>query len=310
VGGAVLALLSLLAMSVPALAVPSKPAIVRFQSNLQWLLRNALTGGPADLSFNYGNTASGDSPLFGDWNGDATKTPGVRRANLFLLRNTNSGGAAQIGFGYGTAADIGIAGDWDGDGTDTVGVIRFRADGGLQWLLRNSNTSGGADITLNYGRGETDFPVVGDWDGDGTDTVGVVRLRGDGALQWLLRNSNTSGGANITLNYGRGETDFPVVGDWDGDGTDTVGVVRLRGDGALQWLLRNTNTSGAANLSAVYGAAPDFPVAGDWDDDGTDTVGVVRGRRWLLRNSNTPGAATLGFTYGAGTDNEFPLIWR
>jgi hypothetical protein len=258
--GAVLALLSLLAMSVPALAVPSKPAIVRFQSNsLQWLLRNSLTSGPADLSFNYGNTASGDSPLFGDWNGDGTKTPGVRRANLFLLRNTNSGGSAQISFGYGTADDFGIAGDWNGDGSDTVGVVRFPANGGLQWLLRNSNTSGGADITLNYGRAETDFPVVGDWNGDGSDTVGVVRLRADGRLEWLLRNSNTSG---------------------------------------------------AANLSVVYGAAPDFPVAGDWNDDGTDTVGVVRGRQWLLRNSNTPGAATLSFTYGAGADNEFPLVWR
>jgi hypothetical protein len=257
---AVLALLSLPAMSVPALAVPSKPAVVRFQSNnLQWLLRNALASGPADLSFNYGNTASGDSPLFGDWNGDGTKTAGVRRANRFLLRNTNSGGAAQLSFAYGTADDVGIAGDWNGDGADTVGVVRFRADGGLQWLLRDSNSGGGANLTLSYGRAETDFPVVGDWNGDGIDTVGVVRLRDDGRLAWLLRDSNTSG---------------------------------------------------AADLSAVYGAAPDFPVAGDWDDDGSDTVGVVRGRRWLLRNSNTPGSATLSLTYGAGADNEFPLAWR
>jgi hypothetical protein len=61
--GAVLALLSLLAMSVPALAVPSKPAIVRFQSNLQWLLRNANTPGAAMLSFTYGAGADNELPL-------------------------------------------------------------------------------------------------------------------------------------------------------------------------------------------------------------------------------------------------------
>jgi hypothetical protein len=259
VSGAVLALLSLLAMSAPALAVPSKPAIVRFQSNLQWLLRNSLTGGEANITFRYGSADRGDFPVFGDWNGDGTKTPGVRRANQFLLRNTNSGGSAQISFGYGIGADIGIAGDWDGNGTDTVGVVRFRSDGRFQWLLRNSNSSGFADITLNYGRAETDIPVVGDWNGNGVDTVGVVRLQPDGHLEWLLRNTNTSGGAT---------------------------------------------------LGAVYGLAPDLPVVGDWNDDGSDTIGVVRNRQWLLRNSATTGNAQLSFNYGAGADNEFPLTWR
>jgi hypothetical protein len=259
VTAAVLAMLSLLALSPAALAEPSKPAIVRFQSNLQWLLRTTLTSGTANITFNYGNTANGDFPVFGDWNGDGTRTPGVRRSNLFLLRNANSGGAAQLSFGYGTSNDLGIAGDWDGDGTETVGVVRFGSDGRLQWLLRNANTSGAADVTLNYGRGETDIPVVGDWDGNGTDTVGVVRLQSDGHLEWLLRNANTSGGAN---------------------------------------------------LGAVYGRAPDLPVTGDWNDDGTDSIGVVRDRQWLLRNTSTTGNAQLSFIYGAGADNEFPLVWR
>jgi hypothetical protein len=259
VPGAVLALLSLLTVSAPALAEPSKPAIVRFQSNLQWLLRTQLTSGAANISFTYGNATLGDFPLFGDWNNDGTKTAGVRRANTFLLRNSNSGGTAQRSFGYGTAGDLGIAGDWNGDGTDTVGVVRFRSDGGLQWLLRNSNTSGAAEVVFNYGRADTDIVLVGDWNGDGTDTPGVVRLRPDGRLSWLLRNANTSGGAN---------------------------------------------------LSAVYGVAPDFPVAGDWNDDGSDTMGVVRGRQWLLRDSNAGGGARLSFIYGSGADTELPMVWR
>jgi hypothetical protein len=99
VGGAILALLSLLALSAPALAVPSKPAIVRSGPslpNLQWLLRNSLTGGVAEITFVYGTPARGDEPVFGDWNGDGTKTPGVHRANQFLLRNSNTSGVAEV----------------------------------------------------------------------------------------------------------------------------------------------------------------------------------------------------------------------
>ena len=51
-----------------------------------------------------------------------------------------------------------------------------------------------------------------------------------------------------------------MVGDWDGDGIDSVGVFS---NGTFQ--LRNTNTAGAADLTFSVGAAGDKPVAGDWD---------------------------------------------
>ena len=53
----------------------------------------------------------------------------------------------------------------------TVGV--FRPSNGLLYL-KNSNTTGFADIAINYGLGG-DYPVVGDWDGNGTATIGIYR---------------------------------------------------------------------------------------------------------------------------------------
>lgn len=103
-----------------------------------------------------------------------------------------------------------------------------------------------------------DTPVVGDWNGDGTDTPGVIRNLGQGTLTWLLRNANSSGPAQIQLGYGRG-FDEAVVGDWDGDGVDGVGVVRTVG-GNLSWLLRNTLTSGPAQLTFGYGRTGDRPL--------------------------------------------------
>jgi peptidoglycan/xylan/chitin deacetylase (PgdA/CDA1 family) len=79
----------------------------------------------------------------------------------------------------------------------------------------------------------------------------------------------------------------PVSGDWNGDGTDTPGVVR-----GGTWYLRNSNSSGPADVVLQFGYPYDRPVVGDWDGDGTDTPGVVRGSTWYLRDSNAPGANT------------------
>jgi hypothetical protein len=61
-------------------------------------------------------------------------------------------------------------------------------------------------------------PLIGDWDGDGTETVGIWN-----AGTFALRNSNTSGFGNVTFNYGNA-TDVPLAGDWTGQKKTTVGV--------------------------------------------------------------------------------------
>ena len=65
-----------------------------------------------------------------------------------------------------------------------------------------------------------------------------------------------------------------------------------------QWFLRNTPTSGPADVAFAYGDPGDLPIVGDWDGDGVDTVGVVRGNVFLLRNTNTSGSADVAFVYG------------
>ncbi|MFY9610391.1 MAG: hypothetical protein WAU45_17485 [Blastocatellia bacterium] len=68
---------------------------------------------------------------------------------------------------------------------------------------------------FTYGGGGTGFtPIVGDWNGDGVDTMGLYDPA-HGAF--FLRDSNTGGIADIMFTYGGGGTGFtPIVGDWDG----------------------------------------------------------------------------------------------
>jgi hypothetical protein len=119
------------------------------------------------------------------------------------------------------------------------------------------------DLIFRYGN-PNDTPIVGDWDGNGSETQGVWR-------QGTFFLANTLGGpADLTFSY-QLSTDVPVVGDWNGDGTTTVGVYRNG-----NFLLKNSNSTGAADITFQFGLAGDIPLAGDWDGDGTDNVGVYR----------------------------------
>jgi len=267
----------------------------------------------------------------------ASSKPAIFDDGTWYLRDSLSPGPATSTFRYGRAGDIPIMGDWDGNGTDTVGVVRLTevlgGDFTYTWHLRNTNSAGPASVTP-FGFGEARFvavdqlgsiPVVGDWNGDGVDTVGIMVYSFDlnGQIRWDLRNANTAGVPDISTHYSRGR-DVPVTGDWDGDGDDSIGVVR-----GETWLLRNIPAGGPADLTFGYGSPSylELPVPGDWDGDGTYTPAVLRNNpptddsggfeSWLFRNSNSSGAATGQFTYGSDAQAvELPiefvprLSWR
>ncbi len=200
-----------------------------------------------------------------------------------------------------------------------------------QVFLRNSPIGGGANVAMQYGiRG--DDVLFCDWDGNGTDTIGVHR-----GNTWFLNNANDSSPPEAVFTFGD-VGDVPVCGDWNGNGTDTVGVRRgntffLRNSNSTgvadvppvvfgnpgdipvvghwtggsegvgvrrgnMFFLRNSLTSGVADTAAVYGNPFDQPIVGDWDGNGTDTVGVRRGFTFFLRNSDTSGFSDISSAFG------------
>ena len=182
---------------------------------------------------------------------------------------------------------------------ETVGVFR---PGIAAWHLRNSNSAGPPDLSASYGLG-SDYPVVGDWDGNGTDTIGVYR---NGTF--YLSNSNTLSHADIVFSFGS-PGDQPVAGDWDGDGIDTIGVYR---SSAITFYLRNSNSAGGADLNFLYGVPGDVGIAGDWDGNGMDTIGVYRPSQgaWYLKSNNTTGVGDISFYYGLVGDKPVKGDWN
>lgn len=125
-----------------------------------------------------------------------------------------------------------------------------------------------------------------------------------------LRNSNTTGGAHSTFQYGSSPSSWvPLAGDWDGNGTTTVGLFDRA---TATFHLRNSNSAGADNVLFRFGTPGTtwVPLAGDWDGNLTTTIGFYNPTRsqFFLRNANSSGGTHLAFTFGPANSGWVPVI--
>lgn len=78
---------------------------------------------------------------------------------------------------------------------------------------------------------------------------------------------------------------------------DTIGVFRTSTN---QFLLRNSNSSGTADLTKLFGGPGDLPIAGDWNGDGADDFGFFRPstRQFFLKTNQLILSQTFIITFG------------
>ncbi|MGO1510333.1 MAG: glycoside hydrolase family 3 N-terminal domain-containing protein, partial [Actinomycetales bacterium] len=161
----------------------------------------------------------------------------------------------------------------------------------------NDGWDANAEHEFSYGR-VGDEVLVGDWDGDGTDTLAVRR---DNA--YFLTNSLYGGDADVELTYGQAGDDV-LVGDWDGDGVDSFAVRR-----GNSYFISNTLQSGDAERELDYGQAGDDVLVGDYDGDGVDTFTVRRGNTYFISNTLQTGWADSELDYGRASDDVYVGDW-
>ena len=120
-------------------------------------------------------------------------------------------------------ASIGLA----AVGTPAVAKGGEVGGSGEEYFLNDAWTAN-ANISLVYGAPD-DEVYVGDWNADGIDSPSVRRGNG-----YYLKNAFTGGDADIVTHVGLAAQpglagivgDAALIGDWNGDGRDTVGLYR------------------------------------------------------------------------------------
>ncbi|MGB7347142.1 MAG: autotransporter-associated beta strand repeat-containing protein, partial [Pirellulaceae bacterium] len=280
--------------------------------NMQFLLDDDPLVGTRDaseeISFKFGHSANtpggvglNDVTLVGDFNNigfDQAVTVRQLLGGLEWFGDTDRDTDEEYNFRFGLIGDTPLIGDFNGDGYDDIAAVRPNS-GFLDWYVHYATpglnpypTNGstvGVDASFTFGLA-TDTPKAGDFSGDGIADVTAVRDNG-GTYEWYIHNADSPGnpypvhpgtgaGQSIDDQYLFGSSSaIAIVGDWDNDGDDNVGVVFDTGAipaNPADWSLDTSDNGGAAEITLEYGIAGDQFVAGKWADrywDGTGNVG-------------------------------------
>jgi hypothetical protein len=216
---------------------------------------------------------------------------------------------------FGMNGDRPLSGDWNGDGISKIGV--FRPSEGRWYLDLNGNAqwNGCTTDACRYFGMNSDLPVVGDWNGNGTSKIGVFRPSEGRWYLDLNGNAQWEGCTTDACRYFGMNGDLPVVGDWNGNGISKIGVFRPNEGRWYLDLNGNGQWDGCVTDGCYYfGMNSDLPVVGDWNGNGISKIGVFRpseGRWYLDVNGNAQweGCTTDGCHY-FGMNGDLPITGR
>ncbi|MDH3730832.1 MAG: hypothetical protein OES13_06890, partial [Acidimicrobiia bacterium] len=116
---------------------------------------------------------------------------------------------------------------------------------------------GAAEYSFGFGN-PGDKPVVGDWDGDGIDEIGLHR---ESSGFFYYRNTLTTGNADGQFFFGDPGDRF-VAGDWGV--VDRMATPAVFRPGNSTFYFRHTMTEGNADASMAWGRSGFMPVSGNF----------------------------------------------
>jgi hypothetical protein len=188
-----------------------------------------------------------------------------------------------------------LAGDFDGDG-DAEFVLFL--DG--EWFI-DYNGNGQWDQDDMYIRlgDKDDQPVVGDWDGDGKDDVGVF---GPNDSQNEKNKNQATAGLPDAENKQASESkaDRTKLRSADDKTALPNRVLQKTAGGNVQ--------SGAVDYVLVFDGRRGVPLAGDFNGDGVDTLAVFDDGRWFVDVDGDGRLSDADFTAEFGKAGDLPFV--
>lgn len=227
----------------------------------QFKVRRSSRPGLTPLLVSFGTT--GDDPKhIGDYDGDGIDDLAVYRAGTgagapshTLIRLSSTGKVRDLVTGENGAFPNGGI-DYTGDGRADM-AIQSNAGGGVANIRIFDGMDGALAATFNFGA-PSDVMVLGNH--FGTSLGDITTIRGvSGDIQWTTRDGQTGIGQPAVA-LGASASDYPLSGDFDGDGLDDYAVWRPSATaGASKFIVRRSS-SPATPLEVPMGQSGDYPV--------------------------------------------------
>jgi len=214
---------------------------------------------------------------------------------------------------FGSPGDIPVVGDWNGNGHKKIGVFNTAT---ATWLL-DMNGNGiwdglSVDKSVQWGSPQ-DVPVVGNWNGAGSqDKIGVFNPT---TTAWVLDLNG-----NFTWDGEPGDRsiawgtpgDIPVVGDWTGAGNlQKIGVFSPKTAAWTLDLAGDFHYERAKNTAITWGVPGNIPLIGDWSGSGTAKIGVYDSSKATFRldvNGNLRWDSGVDKEVGWGSVGDRPVV--
>ncbi len=205
-----------------------------------------------------------------------------------------AGGDLALKFGS-SKNDVPAPIDWNGDGTNELAVLRKG-----KTLMVDSNANrrlDSRDVRFSIGNGG-DQPVIGNWNGTGGDEIGVLRNE-DGMFHIDTNGDRRLDASDARFAFGTFQAgDLGIVGDWDGNGSDEIGLFRggntfmLDSNGDRAW-------DPAVDTSFSVAAASGRPAPADFNGDNRTDIAVFSGDTFQI-DTDYNGSLDMTLPFRAG----------
>ncbi|MFD3762575.1 DUF2961 domain-containing protein [Streptomyces sp. NPDC058622] len=199
-------------------------------------------------------------------------------ADVYVSLSDGAGRFVQDGWKwndyFAVGQEIPLTGDFDGDGRDDAVTFTRGSSADVYVSLSDGSRFGPGAKWHDYFAANSEYPAVGDFNGDGKDDIATFTRGNEGDVYVALSDGTGFVDSRLWHDHFSLGNEIPAVGDFDGDGKDDIATF-TRGDNADVFVSLSSGSifrQDGWRWHDFFAVGNEIPAVGDFDGDGRDDI--------------------------------------